>query len=281
LFSPGSTRTAENTIACIEAWRTFSCDDLGVNKAPSCATEGTRPPGDKCVYDFQCASGYCNVQGADCGTCATLAPPGGACQAGSVYCPDGQTCTAGTCVDSPPVTVVLRAPASAGAPCTRSSICPTGYFCNLDTSSRDNGHCLLPPGAGEPCGKEVAGFTNCSSGTYCRQDTAMCQLLPALGQPCTTDCQPDSYCATGSCKARIDVGGACLVSRASFQSSCLAGLECICNDYQCIAGTCYEPRAEGAPCGDARGHCIEGATCVNGRCVSDDASVQFTARCGP
>ena len=278
LFSPGSTRTREGTLACAEAWRVFPCGDLSMDKAPSCATPGTRQPGEKCLYDQQCASGYCIARSSSCGVCGSLASPGGACDFSMNICPDGQSCSNGTCVAYPGPR--SPTPVAAGEQCDLFGICPSGYSCIVDPVT-NLGRCSQPLAAGAPCRPGFSAFDKvCADGFYCSSSN-VCAPVPAAGQPCTGTCQDGAYCDNGSCQPRRDVGATCLTPRDLLQSSCRSGLTCFCNDDTCNLGTCRQRYEEGAGCGDSNGQCVPGTSCVNGRCVATDAITKFAAVCGP
>ena len=254
LFSTGSTRTREGTLACAEAWKTFSCDDFAVGKSPPCATPGTRTAGETCLFHMQCASASCTVGNApgQCGTCRGLATLDGPCS-NTIACPDGQECPGTTCVNSRPM--FWMPPSAAGESCSQYTGCLTGYACLKETATLGApAHCTVPPAAGATCGIDVSSVIPvCADGLGCGAGN-ICTVPPKAGEPCNgatyQTCDKDASCDT-------KIGRCVATSPADL------------------------PRGEGAPCGQAIGRCVPRTECRNGTCVATDALTLFTDACGP
>lgn len=283
MFSTGSTRTREGTLACAEAWKTLPCDDVTVDKVPPCATPGTRTGGETCLFDMQCASASCTVGNSpgSCGTCRGLAARDGPCTYDTVACPAGQSCTGTACSDNRPMT--FPGPGAAGESCSQYSGCVPGYVCVRDDATAGApAHCIIPPAAGAPCGVSVSSVTPvCADGLGCGPGNT-CTVLPRPGESCLPEypsCDNDGWCDGTSvrCVARSPAGSPCNTNL----SHCANGLACLCTDAACSGGTCYELLGEGAPCGQATGRCVDRTECSGGTCVATDALTKFAAECAP
>jgi hypothetical protein len=284
LFSDGSLRTIEHTLACAEEYRTFDCDALARGVSPDCTIGGTRPAGAACTFGSQCDSNECTGNGRECGICLGLVGPGADC-AGTVSCEGGYDCLEGVCAPAepnpewmPPVTV------AAGLACDWGSTieaCEAGSRC-VET---DQGYVCQPlPLLGEACTQpEYSIIPNylCADGAYCASDF-LCLAEPPIGAPCGIGysggeprlcalhgafCEPETL----TCQPSRQLGESCTSPADTYIQRtgpyCEMGLWCACTDPDCTTGECVEPRFEGERCGEPTARCEPDTECRNGICA--------------
>lgn len=187
LFSPGSTRSIDGTLACAEAWHDAPCDDVRRGLPLACATPGTREPGESCVSGSQCASRVCSGRIDTCGMCRAVAADGEACVAGTQICALGFTCDAdlALCVRYfvPPLKPAPEPPPAPddalpapGAVCTERCAGAASCVCIDDTCSARR--CQLMRAPGDPC--DAAAFEACADGvSFCQE--GRCRLVESQG----------------------------------------------------------------------------------------------------
>jgi hypothetical protein len=171
--------------ACIRraALVTKTCTPLGSDPEDAVCSQvftGTKPPGDPCTSDLDCA--------------ATAAGRG------SCYRPSGSS--SAQCV-------ILRAPARVGDACAVASGPPpeeladcraSGLWCDLSAT------CANPVAIGEPCGP----LTRCVDGAYCDPSGA-CATALAQGASCVSN---------GDCESGLCLRGACAANGAGSLAPC-------------------------------------------------------------
>jgi EB module len=205
--------------------------------------------GEACDTGLGCIEGFClrsdfsrsSVAGA-CGICQPRQPLGGVCDGhgwlgADLQCKAGLACIEGLC--APP-------PALHG----ESGACPCaeGFRCS--------GACRRIPQLDDVC---IAGTDDCAHGLFC--DGRLCRGATE-GTPCggaPEVCGDALGCVTppfgsATCLRRTIAGGACV------------GSEQCPPAHQCSDGTCVRSLAPGEPCGEASSACMEGTSCVSGRC---------------
>lgn len=294
-FSPGSLRTVENILACVEPWRNFSCVQYQVDRYPDCAIPGSLPPGSPCTYVSQCDTNECSTAGQDaCGICLRFAEPGEDCTAEGVTCRPGEQCGASRMcepisaeyVETPPQLTEV----AAGEACSSSLQCPETAGCVQDATA-GSARCLLLPEAGQPCAVEGpygSIGSLCSEGTYCANGESICRPDPPAGQACGSSmygqvCADGTHCdaATTTCLADVPAGGSCKLSSQGMSSAeCAGDLVCGCADEACGAGVCGSLREEGEDCSTANTLCALGTECQGGICVALDVVWRYDAVCG-
>lgn len=282
-FSPGSTRTAANMLACATDWSTFSCDQLLLGYAPACALPGTRAPGEACVYGSQCTSGYCDAEQDACGVCVGTLTAGAACNTSdrTHACPDGYGCesngTGTVCTARTPTPVKIDQP---GDPCTAGSGCSGALECFLDASGTN--HCGDIPTAGQQCARTFSDEQPylCSNGLAC--SAGVCEPGPVAGEPCAAGqrCGIDAKCDSsagglGTCIPKSAPGEQCTIPL-----DCLSGSTCACvSGTACASHVCMTKLAEGAACGQPNATCPPNTQCTGGVCTRSDALTTFAELC--
>ena len=248
------------------------------------ATNGTScNDGNACTLTDSCQSGTCTgsspvtcVAGDQCHAAGTCDPTTGACSnpalPNGTSCNDGNACTlvdscqAGLCAGTSPVT------------CTASDQCHAAGTCNQST-----GACSNPT---------AANGTTCSDGNACTQ-TDSCQSGTCTGSNPVTCTASDQCHVAGTCSPST---GACSNPTASNGTTCSDGNSCTqtdacqngtCNGSnpvtctasdQChVAGTCNtstgacsNPTASnGTTCSDGNA-CTQTDTCQSGTCAGSN-----------
>jgi hypothetical protein len=225
-FSPGSSRTADGTIACAAVRRTQSCEEVALGIDPPCATPGMLQGGAECHFAGQCASMDCSggSSGA-CGTCRKIKPPGPGCPVLDESCGQNMTCTN---ADAGCVAKTVPALLAPGAGCALdagvdAAHCPVDTPCAATTASATNGACSPPPPSGAclfRLGQATASL--CAVGTTCLR------VDPGLpGGECVPPGMKNDLCGAG-------YGG----------RGCATGL--FCTDP--TKGTCQELHKENDSC---------------------------------
>jgi hypothetical protein len=256
LFSEGSTRSPEATVACAAQWKALPCSKAAVGITPSCSLPGTRRPGDSCRFPTQCASLICTgTANRVCGVCQAVAAPGAPCDGVNTGCPLGQECT-GTCSDktwTPPTTSDAAPPRVPGPGERCSTVCVDGYDCLRGETDTSLFTCRQPPQPGERCAQNLSFSSVCAKGAYCSASPPnTCVAEPKVGE----HCRPNATwtCAEGHvCDMRSDAG---------------------------TYLTCFAERAEGEPCGAPNVVCAPGTECRNSTCVAKDELTLFEKACG-
>lgn len=229
LAASGTKMTPSDLEQCVQVIKGQTCDVALDNPQPAaCNVPGTLAAGAACESDWQCASEFCEIVGGTlCGTCATRATSGQHAPDGGVVCVVDDDCAANlVCAAGTCVT-----PGAVGAACSGTKACMRTLTCI-------GGKCATPLAVGATC----AAATDCngSIGLYC--ETAKSKTCVQAGT--ATDYQP---CG--------DVNGTLV--------SCVGGALCANVDMQ-GAGTCHQPAADGAPCGQLAGiGCVPPAACVD------------------
>lgn len=315
-FSPGSTRSVEVLKECAATYQTLPCDQVRVEKLPSCVTPGTRPPGEQCLFVSQCSGLSCN-DSETCGRCGVRAVKGESCADPNVQCEVGTTCNTETDLCEAPTIKPGETP-GANQACTELTGCVSGYLCKLD--GLGGGTCSPEPKVNEACPDNV-----CSTGNYCAAD-ATCKPLPTTGQPCGLGSLGDFHCTgstcevagglvDGTCKAYPKLGEPCITVAGNPDSGfCTDGLHCdrlttphVCkgpgktgegcgshNDClglsqcgcadpavsDCTDKRCIELHVAGQPCTAPNTRCHPAFECVSGVCQAITLRGDFAAACG-
>lgn len=176
------------------------------------------------------------------------------------------------------------------------------------------------PRSGEPCIDGHDERAVCEVGTYCRAADdqlvaghyycGTCTPIPGLGEACDdqTPCVEGSWCISGACERRRDLGEPCEEADQCRLGVCEAsvcgrsryaptpyvevvGHDCdpeawdnVCGNQAalyCKDGTCSAFPEEGEPCGGsvALGICRLGHSCIKGRCVALGCSIDPGEAC--
>lgn len=223
-FAPGSSRTVESLNACTEAWRSWPCEKILVNDYYLCEEQGTRQPGEACVYAIQCQSVACDgpppTSGTSaCKTCRRAWQPGDDCTTDDVGCAGYSSCMGdGQC------TSFFPSGPSDGT-CLETRHCAIDEHCLVTSAGASSGACAQAPPVGQPCGDTFSaegtpcgGFQChvCAEGAYCDDTTVLCTTRPTAGMPCGLaaeggfQCAAGLYCAMGdTCQPRPSAGEPC------------------------------------------------------------------------
>jgi hypothetical protein len=227
LQAPG-TRADANTIrTCAQAYDSASCDDVVVAKPPEqCNVPGALPAGAACFDNGQCAGqgAYCRrAPDQMCGVCATLGPPGAACDSAR-DCQYGLVCFF-TCT----------VPVAKGGACDgMKRQCAETLVCF-------NYVCVAPAEAGEPCEPQA---DNCDHdhGVFCDVEQKRCAGF-AVAEPGAI-CGIGTVCRAGTCMADEATQTSKCVANATDGSRCDSKLGPACTaPARCIDGTCQQPIA--------------------------------------
>lgn len=279
LFSPGSTKTVDNVVACAQVRRTQSCEEILANIDPPCATPGTRKGGEPCSFFEQCESFSCTAF-AGCGTCLALKAPGPGCPTTAQSCGQNKVCSS---VDAGCVAITPPPVLATGAACpSDGGACPYEAPCAANAPSA-KGTCTQRPGAGQACLYAVGGSstaTVCAYGTTCvhpqGSSAGTCTAPAQADQPCATvGCVDGLYCEadSGTCKQQIAVGSPCPTTAACADGTCVNQQPDAAAppDRRCVA----KPGGSGDAC-DATHPCFgalkcpdAGGTCALPPCIAD------------
>jgi hypothetical protein len=189
-LAPGVNVSAEDLTRCANAIATAACSDVRAHGLlDACVPKsGGFELGRTCVYDEQCASLFCEREGAEeCGRCSSPANP---CS-GPADCPERLSC-------GPNGATCLRLPL-AGQPCLEET-CGGSSHC-------ENGTCVGLPGIGEPC----TALRGCSFDGSC--ETGLCVRYT---NPMASEAVPDG----GNCNGVIGMMDV-------IAPTCLSGSRCV------------------------------------------------------
>jgi hypothetical protein len=225
---PGINRTPANIVACADAAKKASCDDLIDNHLPAACdnTPGPTVNGGGCGSSLQCMSGHCEKGDNNCGTCAPRQTANGNCTVDE-GCTPGLVCANQKCV----------APKELGNDCDQNNPCRAKLYC--DKNSRK---CTARAGLGAACGS----------------DGNVCDLVQA-GVACNGFATAPTCQSVGVAKGGQPCG---LVS--GMLTVCVQLNECAGATLQ-QPGVCAGSAADGAQCNDST-HCVPPAKCVEGLC---------------
>ncbi len=249
----GNTPTRVET--CNAALKTESCADFFAgNTPPACVNAGTLADSSACAFAGQCTSSYCTgLDNAACGTCGEPLATAADCSNGGT-CARGQTCY--TTTGANPTTTCLTE-GGAGASCSRTAPCGTGFTCVGAVFAGMNptpGSCMADgTTAGAACDPTARTGAGCERaiGLFCNTMSKTCTTVTyaADGAACgegtdgnLTDCAGGNcYGSTngamptmGTCKANAADGAACDTSAGP---DCLAPARCVTASGS-TAGTC-------------------------------------------
>ena len=236
--------------ACVDGINSLSsCTRDGLSAlSPSAAAcdkvfTGTVAAGGTCFFTEECVgAGDCSTSECDsyqccagiCQTPPTTVRAGGDCTTSPSVCAEGTICD----VDPSSYKGICRAPLAAGGPCSASTLCESGLYCDLVTTQTCRP--LVPRGG--TCNPQL-GSQDCSAPQdVCDPNTSVCTPPLALGSPCATSSQSCiSYAScditSGTCVERPTVGAAC--DPTTTVARCLGG-SCDSTD------TCVLPAGAGA-----------------------------------
>lgn len=223
-------------------------------------------PKDCSGSDDACNLGVCDPSSGAC--LARPRPNGTTCDDGNA-CSRTDTCQAGTCTGSNPVT------------CSASDQCHLAGTCNPQSGACSNP--TKPNGSACNDGNACTQSDSCQGGACTGADPVVCT---ALG-PCHTagTCNP----STGTCSNPLkpdgttcNDGNACTRADACQLGTCVGGnpVLCVARD-QChtagscnpASGVCSQPtKPDGATCNDGNA-CTRADTCRAGSCTGDDPVV--------
>lgn len=247
LAAPGTGNSPAMVEKCVDVFPTYACADfIGANPPAECAPTGSRSTGQACVFNGQCASGFCSGNKiAICGACAASPDPSTPCMTSN--CGHGQVCVASTmlcqnrgamdaaCDAADPCGVELSCAGPAPTTC-KPALTQVGDPCggaNLATCQNDLGLACLGP----------AGMKVCTSVTFVADKEPCGTLADGSRADCTAG---DCYTATapalasemGTCKSKVDTGTAC---DTALGPDCLAPSRCVPTTDGATAGTCTLP----------------------------------------
>jgi len=195
----GTGWTADGLEACVKARSKLSCQQfLYERPAPAaCTPTGTLKADATCLYDTQCATGYCKLTSAGaCGTCVALGGSGAACTS-SNDCEQTLVCSgSGLCTK----------PVGAGAACSATTPCALGLDCA-------GGACAKPVAVGAACGADGGAPCDPAAGAYCSGTTCAALSVVKTSDPCggatNAVCYGGATCLAGSCQGPVKDGKAC------------------------------------------------------------------------
>lgn len=280
MFAPGSTRTVDGLLSCAQEVTALSCEDHNAAHYPPCVSAGTKPLGEPCVYNSQCASLLCKVAGA-CGVCVRPVGVGEDCSGDDVGCSADLSCRNGVCEaqGNPDVH-------DFGEPCADITECDQlNGHCNEQT-----GLCERYPGEGESC----EALNACQAAFYCKGPEKICTLLPELDEPCGNDvrsllpaCKSGLACTvwevsddvSGTCVEpyEVEAGDSCFPRAARCVES-----SCRCDDSTCSDAHCVAPLLLGDACAAAGTEkCVSPLTCTGGVCTAPEYGNDYETTCMP
>jgi hypothetical protein len=226
----GINRTPGQIVACADAAKTATCEDLVADRLPAACDPVPGPTinGGGCGASLQCMSGHCEKGSNSCGTCAPRQAANGACTI-DAGCIKGLVCAAQKCV----------VPRELGNDCDPSNPCRSSLYCDKNTRK-----CATRVGAGSPCGSDGNAcdiLQSVACGPPVSAPTCQPVGVAKGGQPCglvnntLTVCVLLNMCSTGVCPAPAADGTAC-----SDAIRCLPPASC-------VNGLCRLPSAANCP----------------------------------
>jgi hypothetical protein len=263
---------------CLNAMQTASCDAIEAGSPdPACdeVFTGVLPNDDSCVYDEECAGGWCDMS-VDCpGVCADAIPLNGDCS-GYARCQLGLVCENDVCVVDP-------GPLALGQECADSErSCTYSTWCDYEMT----GQCVARLGVGEECWWDEM----CQDGLYCNGEDqcAQMQIVSTQGGACGGyETGPFCSLAAGlgcvmewaggeavgtTCEPLRTLNDSCLEfdqpseTATLYPCDMLSGLYCDM-DTQNMTGVCAAKKEGGAVCEDDE-ECISGYCDTTGHCYA-------------
>ena len=241
---PGVSITIAQAQACADAMREARCDEQeDVENSPVCMIPGTLADGEICMYEYQCASGYC-ARRSDfgCAVCASPAREGESCES--------RECTRNlSCHDIEGYgEICVHYFAKLGETC--GSLAYGMLPCWLSLRCLD-GTCSALANEGEVCSSsnDCAGLMYCDQEAWNVDGTCRPRIMASAGEDCMSDntlCKAGLYCARidddgdnngfandGKCAPVSANGASCAADNA-----CLEPFWCVKDDEASTTGTC-------------------------------------------
>ena len=232
-------------------------------------------PGDPCISDNMCSTGFCSIDGVCCDSKCD-----GACQACNL------TGTAGTCTNvaagTMPSTNHPTCGPDAPSTCIRDGLCDGKGACELYQQST-----VCKPGSCDATSNKATAPSKCDGVGNCVTPTAIvCDpfLCDSGNVACQTTCsgsgsgmcKPPATCTAGSCGTKAN-GSSCTAGTQCTSGNCV---DTVCCDTACT-GTCQacdlpttlgmcSPVTSGQPHG-TRGNCAGFGSGCSGVCASGNA----------
>jgi hypothetical protein len=219
---PGANVGASDFSNCARGFDEADCE----SSTPSCELPaGTTANGLPCAATLQCASGYCNLTGGECGICGPDPhhDAGGECTS-LANCKTGLECVDGKCAP-------LREEGEA---------CDADHHCSIAVRDAGTGYLVCVEGTceavgfpGEAC-YEASGAMICGTGSACSEGVCVPYTRAAPGEPCGTFPDEVIECAGGLCTGDDASDLRCVAWAGPGESchkipnfqSCAAGLVC-------------------------------------------------------
>jgi hypothetical protein len=267
--APGSLLQPADIAACANELGKLTCAQDG--SYPACAgygadllypnhdKKGAGLPGDGCVAQLQCDSGYCGSFGQDCGQCQSARALFESCTG------PFDTCMDGDCIDG----VCQLFGKKAGEACIDygGGDCQETLFCKPTVASEIDGVCVALGETGAPCDNA----TECTEGHFCKDQ--VCTAKAADGASCKEYEGCVHLCIDGVC-AKMKVG----LEENEDCSSGVCGSGLTCEDNVCKPPV-YLPKGSacgsgssgsGIPCAPEQRcnlGCLPGPCATSGVCV--------------
>ena len=225
-------------------------------------------PGDPCVSDDMCSTGFCSVDGVCCDSKCD-----GACQACNL------PGTPGTCTDIPAGTMPQAGHADCGpdpqSTCMRDGTCDGHGACQLWLNN------VCTSGSCNPATNSATGASKCDGAGHCvTPNSVTCDpfLCDANNVACLTTCSGNSQCKAPATCNNMSCGTKANGSPCTAATQCTSGN---CIDGFCCDGTCTgkcqacdtanvgvcSPVTSGQPHG-TRGNCAGFGTSCSGSCAA-------------
>lgn len=210
--SSGESVGTTDLMTCQSNQLAQTCDEWVGTLTPGCGFIGTHANGAPCLFNSQCASGFCDdylyyTERNVCGVCANPPAEGEACSSscggdGTVQCVhDGD---AGYCVR-------LGGPRQA---CDAGTPCGTGLACATPAGAT-SGQCLpATGGVGDACDDETGPFCDYRRQIHCNRTIATCEVAQSVAPGARCGLLADgsvAQCASGACQAAAsELTGTCV-----------------------------------------------------------------------
>jgi hypothetical protein len=209
-----------------------------------------KSPGEKCVSNSHCSSGYCQFSsgtGGFEGTCQEIhsSPTPVSCKdTRACGCGPEHYCAEGECRDDSAKCVSLK---PLDSPCRDDGQC--------ETHSCYKNKCTLPITPGARCGP---GYGLCGAGTFCDEDLHDPVCIPKIAPG--ERCRKDRHCKSGACFngrcGQCDERGECFGAREN-------GRDCS-SSTECKSGWCEkDPNHHGGTIGICRAMPVSSGTAVS------------------